>query len=411
MYIVQQGGQIRTFDTTTNSLSSTSFLDLNSISGTNLIDYANGGGNEQGLLGLAFHPNFQNNGKFYAYYTSGPSTNSTLRIDQFTVSGGVVDPASRLNVLSISHPTNTNHNGGWIGFNPMNTAGGANQGQLYIGVGDGGSGDDPPNNAQNSNALLGKMLRVDVGNGLATANSYTIPVGNMTVNPNGPIAVNPSNLVRPEIYAYGIRNPWRNSFDRANGNLYIADVGQNTREEVNFIRNGTVNTSAAGLNFGWRLREGNIQNPNPSVGGPVPVDYRGPIIDYDHTSGVTPPFSGASITGGYVYRGPAFPDNGTDLNGTYFFTDYINGTIGSFRTDPVTGAVSEIRDRTSEILGNLPPGQTLSDVATFAEDGTGRLYLLDLGGGGIFRLEPVPEPALLLPLALSFVAVRRKLKG
>lgn len=310
LYVLQQSGQIRTLNTATGVIGPT-VLDIGpSASGTNFIQTA---GSEQGLLGLAFHPNFQNNGLMYVNYTYSNAGTFALRVEQYTLTGGVADPASRRTVLEYNHPTNTNHNGGWIGFNPM-----ANS-QLYIMTGDGGAGNDPPNNAQNINVPLGKILRVDVGNGLSATNpAYSIPTGNMT-----------SGGVLPNtVYSYGLRNPFRASFDRATGNLYIGDVGQSNREEVDFIANG----SAGGQNFGWRIREGSIQNPAyPEATNPPPVPRVEPIIDYATSNAI-----GRAITGGYVYHGTATDDSGVALDGTYVFGDFVSGRIFSLRYDGTT---------------------------------------------------------------------------
>jgi len=408
LYVVEKNGTIRTINTASPTATPQSFFNYTSVPGNTFNTDGEGG-----LLGLAFHPSYATNGRFYTFSTADGGNN--LRVDQFTASGGVVNVNSRVNVVTVPHPGQTNHNGGWIGFKPGDS--GPN---LYIATGDGGGSNDPNNNSQNTNSLLGKLLRVNVGaTGLATANTYGIPSGNMTMNPNGAIAVNPTNAVRPEIFAYGLRNPFRNSFDRGSptgvgqGNLWIGDVGQNAREEIDYLPANRVNGTSgpsAGINYGWRLREGNVQTP--SVGGPTPVDYVGPTFDYVRTNNAAP-FFGSSVTGGYVYRGPAFPDatgTGGDLNGTYLFTDFISSQIGSFRTDPLTGEMipGSVINRTSEIIGNLPAGQVLNGVATFAEDGNGKLYMMDLSNGDIFSIVPIPEPALLL-FALAFAVRRRKL--
>ena len=224
LYVVEQGGQIRFIDTTSPAATPQPFLSLTNANfpSSNLTT-----GGEQGLLGLAFHPDYQSNGLFYTYSTA--NSGNDLRVDQFRSVNGVVQTGLRRTVLSIPHPTNTNHNGGWIGFSP--TGGTA----LYVATGDGGGGNDPANNSQSTGSLLGKMLRIDVGaTGLpfdGQTGGYTIPAGNMTVNPNGNLTspAPPTTTVRPEIYAYGLRNPWRNSFDRLTGDLYIGDVGQGER--------------------------------------------------------------------------------------------------------------------------------------------------------------------------------------
>jgi len=239
LYVVQQAGQIRSIDTGSPTATPQPFMTLDNTAfpGSDLSVV-----NETGLLGLAFHPAYASNGLFYAYYTANNGTE--FRVDQFSALGGVVQNGVRKNVITVPTPTVTNlkHAGGWIGFNPT---GGT---ILHAAVGDGpyvltSDGGDPENNAQNTSTLLGKLLRVDVGPGLDFGNpasTYSIPAGTMTVNPNGNLQspAPPSLVVRPEIYAYGLRNPWRASFDRTSGDLYIGDVGQRAREEINFIPPG-----------------------------------------------------------------------------------------------------------------------------------------------------------------------------
>lgn len=391
LYVVQQAGQIRAIDVGSPTATPRAFFSLTNANypGANL---ATGG--EQGLLGLAFHPGYATNGLFYAFYTA--NSGNDLRVDQFRASGGVVQTgsAARRTVITIPHPTNTNHNGGWIGFAP---GGGT---VLSIATGDGGGSNDTANNSQNTNSLLGKLLRIDVGAaGLDFASptaTYAIPAGNMTVNPNGNLAspAPPSLVVRPEIYAYGLRNPWRNAYDRVTGDLYIADVGQGAREEINVIPAGRANTptldqapgSTNGINFGWRVREGTIATP--SVGSSqLRNDDVGPVFDYVRTgtSGQLP-FYGRSVTGGYVYRGAALHDFGVDLGGTYLFADYVTNQVGSFRYDTATRSVTDVRNRTTEITGSLPGGVSLSGIASFAEDGAGNVYLLNASTGDVFRI-------------------------
>ena len=391
LYVVEQGGQIRYIDTTSPSARPQPFLSLtnSSFPNSNLTV-----GGEQGLLGMAFHPAYQSNGLFYAFYTA--NSGNDLRVDQFQTVNGVVKPGQRRTVISVPHPTHSNHNGGWIGFSPT---GGT---ELYVATGDGGGGNDPANNSQNTGSLLGKLLRIDVGaSGLpfnGGTGGYAIPPGNMTINPNGTLTnpATPSLTVRPEIFAYGLRNPWRNSFDRLTGDLYLADVGQGAREEINLIPAGRVNSaeldrtagSLNGMNFGWRLREGTIATP--SVGSSqLRYDNVQPVFDYARsgTSGLLP-FYGSSVTGGYVYRGSAFHDGGLDLDGTYLFADYVSNQIGSFRYDSTTGAVTQVRNRTTEIRESLPSGVSLSGVASFAEDGAGNLYVLNARSGDVLRLSP-----------------------
>jgi glucose/arabinose dehydrogenase len=251
------------------------------------------------------------------------------------------DPASERRLLSVSQPF-PNHNGGMIAFSPRD-------GFLYIGMGDGGSGGDPQGNGQNLDTLLGKMLRIDVdGRG---AGEYGIPAGNMT-----------GAGVRPEIWSYGLRNPWRFSFD-SNGDLYIADVGQGDIEEVNYEPAG-----AGGRNYGWNTMEGSeCFEPLEDC------DRDGitlPVAEYDHDAG-------NSITGGFVYRGQAIPE----LRGVYFYADYTSGLIGALRIED--GALVGAKDITSSIN---PDG--VSRITTFGVDAQGEVYLLTGGGnGGLYRIE------------------------
>jgi len=435
LYVVQKGGAIRSIDLTSPTATPQPFLSLDNqaFPGSDL--YAAGG--LSGLLGLAFHPGYESNGIFYAFYTA--DGNRELRLDQFRASNGVVEAGVRRNVLTIpSSSTGSEanitlrHAGGWIGFSPTT------QSELTITVGDGPyvfvGTPDPENNAQNTSNLLGTVLRIDVGSGgldfADPASTYTIPAGNMTVNPNGNLAspAPPSLVVQPEIFAYGLRNPWRASFDRQTGDFYVADVGQNTQEEINVIPAGRVNSAALdqspgslnGINFGWRLREGDAATPHAVGSEQLRHDNVEPIFAYPHAAvtdeGVPPPaLVGKSVTGGYVYRGPAFPDHGGDLQGTYLFADYQTNQFASFRYDPDTGQLGGFRDRTSEILGSLPAGVSLSGVASFAEDGAGNLYMLSISSGDVFRIVPVPEPHGLLAAAVAATAaawrLRRRMGG
>ncbi len=290
---------------------------------------------EEGLLGLAFHPNYSNNGYFFTYHTNTSGDNVVTRWQVSSTNPDSANPASASIVLTLSHPVETNHNGGWIGFGP--------DGFLYIAVGDGGSGGDPNNNGQTLTTLLGKMLRIDVDSG----SPYGIP-------PSNPFVGGPQ---REEIYYWGLRNPWRNSFDRLTGNLFIADVGQSQYEEINWRpANDTGN-----VNFGWRLREG-AHCYNPAVNCDPLGITTDPIHEYTHSFG-------CSVTGGYSYSGCAIPD----LQGTYFFGDYCDGTVWSFRYDGVSK--TDFQDRTAELeLGGI------SSLFSFGEDNYGEIYLLYQSG-------------------------------
>lgn len=411
LYVVQKGGAIRSIDVNSPTATPQPFLTLDDaiFPGSNL--YSAGG--LSGLLGLAFHPRYETNGLFYAYYTA--NGNREFRLDQFKASNGVVQAGVRRNVLTIpSSSTGSENNlhlrhaGGWVGFRPTTTS------ELTITVGDGPyvfvGTPDPENNAQNTGNLLGKVLRIDVGaDGLDfhdPAATYAIPAGNMTVNPNGNLSnpAPPSLAVRPEIYAYGLRNPWRGSFDRQTGDFYVGDVGQWTQEEINVIPAGRSNTavldqkpgSTNGINFGWRVREGTAANPEDGGSDQLRNDNVEPVFAYPHdppTSGTTPLLTGLSVTGGYVYRGPAFPDYGGDLSGTYLFADYQTNKVASFRYDVQAGLWTDFRDRTAELSTSLPSGMQLGGIASFAEDGNGNLYALSLSSGDVFRFVPVPEPS------------------
>lgn len=381
LWVVQQGGLIRTLNTLDGQTHGTPFLDLASISAANLRT-----GGEQGLLGLAFHPNYESNGLFYVHYKyNNGNAGGAMRVDQFQVNAsGVADPSTRRTVIQYDDRGFDNHNAGWIGFNPMNGTTGGNSGHLYIPTGDGGSGNDPDNNAQNLGVYTGKLLRINVGNGLSDPNpNYTNPLGNMT-----------GAGVLPEIFSRGLRNPYRASFDRTTGNLYIGDVGQGAREEVDFIANG----STGGQNFGWRLREGTIQTPG-SVGGDPPDGNVEPIHDYDLGTS-------QSITGGYVYRGTERDDNGNPLDGHYFFADFVQGRIFTIKYTGAFVPDGDRVDRTLE-LGLTPDSFSPS---SFAEDGHGNLYMIDYGGT-IYRIVPVPEPTtvgVLVGLAAVVIARRAR---
>lgn len=304
-------------------------------------------GSEQGLLGLAFDPHYATNGLFFLNFTN---TAGNTVVARFQVSS---DPdsavlASRLDFLTINQPY-SNHNGGMIAFGP-------NDGYLYIGMGDGGSGGDPENRAQNLDSLLGKILRIDV-----SSDTVIIPPGN-------PYFGAPGN--RPRIWAFGLRNPWRWSFDRATGDLFIADVGQSAVEEIDF----QPASSDGGENYGWRRKEG-LNCYNPPTNCAVGVTLVDPIYQYTHAS------SRCSITGGYVYRGCAIPD----LQGTYFFADYCTGEIWSFNYDG--SGITGFQARNTEL------GVTTGGVSSFGEDAKGELYIVYLSAGKVFRIVPDGVPS------------------
>ena len=331
LFIVEQTGDIRIIQN--GALLPTPFISLQSV--------VNFGG-ERGLLGLAFHPQYASNGRFFVYYTSqafpGIASGDVViaRYQRSAANPNIADPASAQIILSIPHSTFGNHNGGSLRFGP--------DGYLYAGVGDGGGGGDPFGSGQNRNSLLGKILRLDV-NGA----TYAIP----PTNPFIGIA-----NVRPEIWAYGVRNPWRMSFDRLTGDFYLGDVGQGAREEVD----RRVAGSAPGANFGWNIFEGFICFSSPATPPNCttpPADYVPPILDYPRTEG-------QSITGGYVYRGTSAPD----LTGRYVFGDF-----SSTRLWFSPGTLGESFTR----LAGLSQA-----VSSFGEGENGELYLASYSSGTIF---------------------------
>jgi glucose/arabinose dehydrogenase len=325
LFIVLQGGRIVILDG--GQLLSSPFLDISSLVSS---------GGERGLLGLAFHPDYAHNGLFYVNYTN---TVGNTVIARYSVSGdpNLADPTSGSILLTITQPF-SNHNGGQLQFGP--------DGYLYIGVGDGGSGGDPQNNGQNLLKLLGKILRLDVDHGTP----YEIP-------PDNPFVGNPDAL--EEIWAWGLRNPWRFSFDRLTGDLFIGDVGQSSWEEVDF----QPATSTGGENYGWRLMEGNsCYNPASNCNdGSLTL----PILVYDHSVG-------CSITGGYRYRGSKNPH----LYGLYLYGDYCTGLIWGAQEDGLGGW------NTTVLL------DTDFSISTFGEDESGEIYFADLSStdGTIYQV-------------------------
>ncbi len=332
IFIVEIAGVIKIIDASGTTLS-TPFLDIQSSVGL---------GGECGLLGLAFHPNYATNGYFYVNYTTGCP--GLTRISRFTVSANpnVATAGSEVQLLNITQPY-WNHNGGCIQFGP--------DGFLYIGMGDGGSGGDPQNNSQNTSSFLGKMLRIDVD----TGSPYGIP-------PTNPF-VGTSTL--DEIWAIGVRNPWRFSFDRLTGDLYIGDVGQNAWEEIDF----QPATSSGGENYGWRCYEGN--HAYNTSGCQSQSSYVAAVAEYPH-SGTA---SGCSVTGGYVYRGSMYPA----LQGYYFYADYC--------TEELWALIHNGTSWVNTSLGALAPASPTS----FGEDVNGEVYLTS--GSSIYRLkDATPDP-------------------
>jgi len=336
LFLVEQPGRIRISSGGTLQSRDGAFLDI-----TDRIETA---GTEQGLLGLAFHPDFAANGRFYVNYTTRLGDAGDTVIAEYRVSDdpGRADPDSETVLLRIGQPYE-NHNGGQLQFGP--------DGMLYIGMGDGGAGCDPEDRAQNTRSLLGKMLRLDVDR----PPSF-VPEDNPFAGGD------PTDDL---IWALGLRNPWRFSFDPETGDLYIADVGQHAREEINAVSV----TADAPLNFGWRTFEGTLSPPQDcevsSVGIPAPV---APVVEYGHDEG-------CSITGGYVYRGSALPD----LDGVYLYSDYCQPFLGTLRM--ADGAVAAESDITADVEVR---GGSLNNPSSFGVDAEGELYVLD-HDGDVFR--------------------------
>ena len=303
----------------------------------NIGDLVSTGGSEQGLLGLAFHPGYRNNGRLFVNYTDRDGHTVVAEYRVYADDPNRADPEAVKIVLTYEQPYK-NHNGGMLAFGP--------DGYLYVGTGDGGSGGDPLGNGQKLSTLLGKMLRIDVD-----GSPYAVPSDNPFVGVAG---------VRPEIWAYGLRNPWRYSFDRETGDLYIADVGQNRLEEVSFQPAG----SAGGENYGWNVTEGSrcfVPGEGCDKSG-----FALPIAEYSHEEG-------CSITGGYVYRG----QSETALRGHYVFGDYCSGRIWtSIRSADGVWTTTE----------RLTTGLNIS---SFGEDEDGEIYFLDYRSGAIFRIKAV----------------------
>jgi len=321
IFVVEQAGRIRIIKN--GALQTTPFLDLTSR-------VLSGG--ERGLLSVAFHPQYATNHYFYVYFTT--QTNGDIRVERFTTTANpdVADPATTKLIITTAHSQQANHNGGLLAFGP--------DGMLYAGFGDGGGGGDPFHTGQDQNALLGSLLRLDV-----SGDPYTIP-------PSNPFAGQAGK--RGEIWAKGLRNPWRYAFDAPTGLLYIADVGQGLREEVDVMP-----ATQAGVNYGWSVMEGMIcYNATTCTQTGLTL----PVLDYTHAS------SACSITGGYVYRGSAIPA----IHGHYFYSDYCAGFLKSFRYE--NGVAVDQKDW----------GITMSSVASFGVDFAGELYVMS--GNTILKL-------------------------
>jgi glucose/arabinose dehydrogenase len=325
VFVVEQGGRIRVIKN--GAALTTPFLDISARISS---------GGERGLLGLAFAPDYARRGHFYVDYTNPAGNTVISRFRRSASNPDAADPASEQVVITIAQPF-ANHNGGQLAF--------GRDGYLYVGMGDGGSGGDPGNRAQNPAELLGKILRIDVETGRPY--TYTVPASN-------PYVVRPG--FRGEIWALGVRNPWRFSFDRLTADLFIADVGQGSFEEIDF----QPVPSLGGQNYGWRIMEGtHCFNPNP-------CDQTGltlPVVEYDHSAG------NCSVTGGYVYRAATFPR----MQGFYFYGDFCSGRIWGLR-------------RQSQAWVNTLLLDTSIQISAFGEDEAGNLYAASYGTGQIFPL-------------------------
>lgn len=348
LYIVQQGGVITRYDKVAGTSTTLSISDV-------------GTGGERGVLGLAFHPDYASNGRFFVYVTNGDGDVEVREYDRNGASSTIASATETRLILTIEHSSASNHNGGAMAFSPTN-------GLLYIAVGDGGTGGDT---AQDGGDLLGKILRIDVNStdfGADTTRYYHVPASNYfadlandpAIPPSPGVPGSPTGAVNDAIFAMGVRNPWRFSFD-SSGNLWIGDVGQGDYEEVDFVAAG----SNGGINFGWNIREGNHPYGGGSLG---PGVLTNPIYEYDHSVG-------SSITGGFVYDGPA-----PALQGKYIFGDFITGKIFALTRTGATASVTEITSMLSSPIGAY-------ELASFGLDAQHNLYVVKLGGE-VVRLTP-----------------------
>ena len=319
LYLVLQPGRIMAFDNVPNPSSPQTFLDIR--------DRVSDRGNEEGLLGLAFDPDYGNNGYFYVYYSAASPRRSVIARYHAPPGTGRVDPSTEKIIMQIGQPF-SNHNGGQVTFGP--------DGYLYVGIGDGGSGGDPRGHGQNLGTLLGTILRIDVS-ALDETGSYAVPPDNPFVGVEG---------ARPEIWAYGLRNPWRFSFDRETGDLWTGDVGQNKLEEIDVIR--------PGANYGWNVMEGTSCFRNAGCDSDK---LEPPVAEYGRDDG-------CSVTGGYVYRGSRIPS----LVGAYVYGDFCTGRIWALRYDG------------SRVTEQAEIADTDLQISSFAEGPDGEVYILSFTG-------------------------------
>lgn len=334
LWVMEQAGKVWIVDLKTGEKQEQPFLDI--------VPQVRRNGNEEGLLGLAFAKDFDKTGRFYVNFVD---KQQNTRISRSIAKGPDFKNtnASTQEVLLSFKQDFENHNGGWIAFGP--------DGMLYVGNGDGGSGNDPKQRAQALDTYLGKFLRMDV----SPETGYSVPKDNPFVGKEN---------VKPEIWALGLRNPWRCSFDRKTGDFWIGDVGQNNWEEIDYLPKG----KGAGANFGWRLREGDKETPASGVGGDAPKGAIEPVYVYQHGGGGK---EGLSVTGGYVYRGPV-----KELEGRYIFGDYNNRRVWSFIPGK-NGKPTKFEDHTKDFQ---PEDGRLGMISSFGEDAVGNVYIVDHGG-------------------------------
>lgn len=345
VFIVEKAGQVEILNLTTGLLNTTPFLDLRTV-----IDPSG----EQGLLGMALAPDFATSRTFYVHLNNLNGDTEIRRYRTQTANPDLADLSTGDVIFTATQPAASNHKGGWIGFGP--------DGLLYIALGDGGGGNDQFGNGQNVNSLLAKILRIDPSSDGFPSDplrDYVIPASNPFAAGGG----------APETLAYGLRNPFRASFDRATGNLFIGDVGQNAIEEVSLIRPGD-----AGLNFGWPILEGTRVNQAGSTAGMTP-----PIAEYGHGTG---PLQGNSITGGYVYRGPV-----EALQGQYVFADFVSDNVWSISAASVAQGTTIASSAFAVQTAAFAPDLGVTDsIASFGEDDAGNLYVIGIDGE-IFQLQ------------------------
>ncbi len=344
LFVVEKGGKIKILSG--GAVNAAPFLDISTAIATT---------GERGLLGLAFHPQYSTNKAFYVYYTSLPDGALTIaRYLRSTTDALQADPASGVVILTIPHAANDNHNGGHIAFGA--------DGNLYIGTGDGGGGGDPEKNGQNLSTLLGKMLRISVDGGT----NYTIP----STNPYAASSCVSGANACPEVWAFGLRNPWKFSFDRSNGDLFIGDVGQGLYEEVDYVPAN----AASGKNFGWNAFEGLhcYAATTCSIAAGL-AQHTPPVIEYGHDN---TDFGGSSITGGYRHRGTV----STALNGYYFYGDFVSKRLWVATPNPNGVWAPE--------FSQIAP----SNISSFGEDESGELYLVAYSSGKIYAIKGAAAP-------------------